>query len=543
MDVQLAGLQGTAVPAIINDIKRGESKAILGCAGTGKSVLLEYIYANVVDQKCTSKTALTGTAAINIKGITLHSWAGIGNVTTTVEELITKIKNNKQSKERWQKIKTLMIDEISMLDADLFDKLHLIGCSIRNNSNQLFGGIQLITFGDFLQLCPPANDLKFVFTSKIWNKYFTLPKRINILTKIYRQIKDQEYIKILNEIRIGIYSPAAKKALSQCVGRKLNTILDPLILFATKAEVAQKNQECFSKLTSKQVTFIAIDSGDLMYKMDLQKNCPAETFITLRVGCEVMLVKNINLKKGLVNGLKGKLVRFIDTGGTAPVIKEVGRGTVPPYPDTQFSSKFWRPIVLFEKHTEEIMIDPEEWLSESDGEVKAKRIQLPLTLAYASTIHKSQSKTLPFAQVNPQKIFTEGQAYVALSRVETIDCLSLTHPLQSFHIKADKTAIEYMAGAAPLATPSQTTSSLDVNINCNSFNDYNNINKPKIENNNNNSTSISINEFLKNKYNNTGGWKGHSPSKKRNILLTNDQSFEKELLIMNLPVSKFSKKQ
>ena len=198
--------------AVVED---GKSVFFTGSAGTGKSVLMRQIIAKLRDkykkeQDRVAVTASTGLAACNIEGITLHSFAGIGLGKEAAPELVKKIKRNPKLKTRWQRTKVLIIDEISMVDGDLYDKLEHIARAIRNNGRP-FGGIQLVVTGDFFQL-PPVPDqnrlAKFAFDAATWS---TSIEHTILLTHVFRQ-KDPTFANMLNEMRLGKLTPASVKA-------------------------------------------------------------------------------------------------------------------------------------------------------------------------------------------------------------------------------------------------------------------------------------------------------------------------------------------
>jgi ATP-dependent DNA helicase PIF1 len=200
---------------IIEIVNKGASVFFTGSAGTGKSVLMRAIIAKLRDfyskePDRVAVTASTGLAACNIEGITLHSFAGIGLGKEAAPELVKKIRRNQKLKQRWQRTKVLIIDEISMVDGDLFDKLEQIARSLRNNGMP-FGGIQLVVTGDFFQLppVPEKNSIaKFAFDAGTWN---TTIQHTILLTHVFRQ-KDPVFANMLNEMRLGKLTPQSIRA-------------------------------------------------------------------------------------------------------------------------------------------------------------------------------------------------------------------------------------------------------------------------------------------------------------------------------------------
>ena len=199
-------------------VDHGKSVFFTGSAGTGKSVLMRSIIAKLRDKyrrepDRVAVTASTGLAACVVEGITLHSFAGIGLGREPAPELIKKIKRNPQHKTRWQRTKVLIVDEISMVDGDLFDKLEQIARALRGNGRP-FGGIQVVVTGDFFQL-PPVPDknqiAKFSFDAATWN---TTIEHTILLTHVFRQ-KDPTFANMLNEIRLGKISPTTTQAFNR----------------------------------------------------------------------------------------------------------------------------------------------------------------------------------------------------------------------------------------------------------------------------------------------------------------------------------------
>jgi ATP-dependent DNA helicase PIF1 len=205
-------------------VEEGKSIFFTGSAGTGKSVLMKSIITRLRNMHAkepdrVAVTASTGLAAVNIDGTTLHSFAGIGLGKEPATELLKKIRRNPKIRQRWIRTRVLIIDEISMIDADLFDKLEHVARILRNNGSP-FGGIQLIVTGDFFQLPPvPEKDraAKFSFDAATWN---TCIEHTVLLTHVFRQ-KDATFAGMLNEMRLGRLTPASIRAF-QSLSRPLN---------------------------------------------------------------------------------------------------------------------------------------------------------------------------------------------------------------------------------------------------------------------------------------------------------------------------------
>lgn len=432
------------------DLVVNQSKSVFftGSAGTGKSVLMRAIIADL--RKKWSRepdriavTASTGLAACNIGGVTLHSFAGIGLGKEDVPTLVKKIRKNAKARNRWIRTKILVIDEISMVDGDLFDKLEGIARSLRNNGRP-FGGIQLVITGDFFQLPPvpdydnKARGVKFAFDAGTWS---TAIHHTIGLTEVFRQ-KDPVFANMLNEMRLGKITDDTIRAFKK-LSRQIS-YEDTLVateLFPTRQEVENSNEFRMRSLHGKLYNFEAADTGtvtDLGMRDKLLANMMAPKTLKLKKGAQVMLIKNMD--DGLVNGSLGSVVGFMDektfefydknpelydTAVAGEETEELQRArsslksnyaanTAQPnsggeYPLVRFS--------LPDGTTRDLLVTREEWKIElPSGEIQAQRQQLPLILAWALSIHKAQGQTLERVKIDLKKIFEKGQAYVALSR-------------------------------------------------------------------------------------------------------------------------------
>jgi ATP-dependent DNA helicase PIF1 len=351
---------------------------------------------------------------------------------------VRKIRKNPKAKKRWQKTKVLIIDEVSMVDGELFDKLEQIARTIRNNG-RVFGGIQLIITGDFFQL-PPVGEggrgAKFAFDAGTWT---TSIEHTIGLHHVFRQ-KDPVFANMLNEMREGRMTPASIASF-----RKLDRPLpasdgniEATELFPTRAEVDRSNNLRMQQLHGDMFSFAARDGGsivDVNQRNKLLSNCIAPEIVSLKKGAQVMLIKNKD--ETLVNGSLGKVrgfmteqmfnyyteneERFLDGTGDmqeGPTEMEIraqqkaslmGVNTEQVYPLVRFT--------ISDGTTRDLLCKRESWKYEQpNGEVQASREQVPLILAWALSIHKAQGQTLERVRVDLGRTFEKGQAYVALSR-------------------------------------------------------------------------------------------------------------------------------
>lgn len=370
----------------------GRNVFFTGSAGTGKSYLLRKIIGSL-PADVTVATASTGVAACHIGGITLHQFAGIGLGTASINACVDMAMKSASSI-IWKKCKHLIIDEVSMIEADYFQKVEYVARKIRK-SDKPFGGIQLILCGDFFQLPPVRkwNDkdkkkINFCFMSQAWKKCI---QDTFELKKVHRQ-EEQDFIDILNEVRIGKVSIESEKVLaataSQCI-EKDGILATRLCSHTQDADLI--NEGKLKDLPGDIRIFEALDSNPASSKMlDNQTTVPRR--LELKIGAQVMLLKNINVSKGLVNGARG-------------VVKE-------------FKNEL--PLVKFRNQL--YLAQPERWSLKTSTGVVARK-QVPLRLAWAFSIHKSQGLTLDCVEMSLNRVFEAGQAYVALSRAQSLKTL------------------------------------------------------------------------------------------------------------------------
>lgn len=415
MPVQI--LENPETERIIGFIKTGVNMFITGPGGTGKSTFIRGL---AEDFDNVHITAMTGCAALLLEcgAKTLHSWAGIGLGKDSIEKCIESIKRKTHVKKRWTGARILVIDEVSMLTPELFERLDKIGRALRKQPGKPFGGLQIILVGDFCQLPPIPKDLsgadvelKFLFESEIWDSSI---HTIVSLTKIWRQ-KDPIYQQVLNEVRMGLVSSESEQILRS----RMNTnwkdeSIKPTVLFSRNNDVDKVNEVNMKALESTVHVFTAqtvIDkskwtdtsmampdkTSDLFHfaESKLDNDASYSVLLELKIGTQVMLLVNTDIESGLVNGSRGIIVDFDKL------------------------RKF--PIVKFKKGEPRI-IEPYTWYSHDLPHIG--RQQIPLRVAYAITIHKSQGASIDSALVDIGKsTFEYGQAYVALSRVRSLEGL------------------------------------------------------------------------------------------------------------------------
>ena len=411
---------------VFNKYNERKNIFITGPGGTGKSALIKYIQKDAY-KKCLDiqVCALTGCAAVLLecKAKTVHSWAGIGLGNGSIEQVVSKIVKNKYAKSTWKHTDILIIDEVSMMSKKLFEMLDAIGKAIRKSSKP-FGGIQLIFSGDFYQL-PPVGDnlepdtIKFCFESQLWFETFKLENHI-ILSKIFRQT-DPIYQNILNQIREGRIKRSSNEILLETVGKHISDDLPimPTKLFPKRSQVDYINVEKMINLEGKEYEYkvkyhsdLEMTSKERILRMQfsqeqiktelmyLQSNLRCDEIVKLKVGAQVMCIVNIQLDNGdiICNGAQGKVV---------------GLSCEENYPIVKYNNGYQMTMM---RHI---------WSSETIPGIGIS--QVPLILAWALTIHKSQGATMDLAEVDVGSgIFECGQTYVALSRVKSLQGLYLT---------------------------------------------------------------------------------------------------------------------
>ena len=409
---------------IVDMAKEGGSLFFTGCAGTGKTFTLRSVI-DALSPTVTFVTAMTGIAASLLpNGTTLHSFVGFGHGSGEKEQLLKKVKSNRRAVAQWRAAKTLIIDEVSMLSDEMFEMIDYIGREVRGRRTVPFGGVQLICCGDFFQLPPVSRKsdppVKYCFTSPLWAE--VVGKSSFELTEIFRQ-KDQKLIDLLNDIRYGTMSVSTNR-LIQSLRRDimLPTGIVPTMLVPMNSTADSINICQLEKLP--QISSPLYTANDWALDPYTQELLPKLTLfpdrLYLREGAQVMLLKNkpdfklYNGSRGVVIGFREK--KFIDTSK----IGYIGCSS------TASGGPELLPLVRFGDGQEIIVgLDSFELEGIGQGRVRARRIQLPLRLSWAITIHKSQGMSLDFLKVDASKSFEAGQAYVALSRARTLEGLQI----------------------------------------------------------------------------------------------------------------------
>ncbi|HWB34099.1 MAG TPA: PIF1 family ATP-dependent DNA helicase [Candidatus Paceibacterota bacterium] len=411
-------------------LKTGANVFLTGEPGSGKTYTVNAYVAWLREHGIEPAiTASTGIAATHIGGYTIHSWSGIGIKKHLSSYDLDRITQNEKVVGRVRSAKILIIDEISMLSAATFSMVEAVCREVRGN-HQPFGGLQVLLVGDFFQLPPVVSrednneetglfsgskgleiepvaehersesevrgsvsnpSTQFAFSSSAWK---SLNPLVCYLEEQHRQ-EDDDFLNILGAIRSGDIDETHREMLAS--RRKTRAEAGVTQLFSHNADVNQINDQELAKISEVARVFSMTSRGPDRLVDALKRGCLSPESLALKVGARVMFTKNDVAGRSYVNGTLGTVTDFSQTG--YPVVKT-------------HSGK-------------SLVVEPAEWQIVDQGRVLAQITQLPLRLAWAMTVHKSQGMSLDAAHMDLRQAFEYGQGYVALSRVRTLSGLSL----------------------------------------------------------------------------------------------------------------------
>ena len=381
----------------LNILKTGNNVFITGSAGTGKTYLLNQFIFYLKSRKIApTVVAPTGIAASHLQGQTIHSYFSLGIRADIDSYYIESLLEKKYLQTRFSKLKVLIVDEISMVSPEMFSSMDRILRAFKKD-NSPFGGIQVVLSGDFFQLPPISKvfkDKRFAWQSPSWKE---LALKTCYLEQKYRQ-DDNVLIGILDEIRSGRVSTNTYDILNSRYHKDLSIDFEPTKLYTHNIDIDRINSDELAKINNTTHTFKYKSEGSAKNIEKIFKSSLVLEELTLKKDAVVMFIKN-NHEKGYINGTTGVVIDF-DKQTNLPIIK-TSDGVV-------------------------VHLDLEDWSMENEStNIVAKVSQIPLKLAWAITIHKSQGMTLDAAEIDLSKTFEVGQGYVALSRIKNIDGLRL----------------------------------------------------------------------------------------------------------------------
>lgn len=392
----------------------GRNFLLTGPAGTGKSYVMKKLFEYLEYHSYPfGKTASTGTAAVNIGGSTVFSFMGIGLGEGSNDYVLSQVLKNKKAKSRIRGCKALIIDEISMMKASTLDKIKYVFQKVRGSLPQF------VWVGDFAQLPPVFRDGEsdgLAFESETWK---TGKFQVLMLDQLVRQDETTKFAQLLQELRVGNVDNLS--ILQERVGAKFKDGIGAVKLYCKNINVDAENNRRLGQIKERSFIFNSIDDGQDHHIAFFDKNCPAPKRLEIKVGAQVMLLKNLDLEMELFNGAVGN-VTSVTTAGV----------------EVQFK-------------TGKFLINREPWEIKDQGfnkdgnltlKVVASRKQIPLKLAWASTVHKCQGATLDHAEIDISEAFESGQAYTALSRVRNLNSLSLK-PFKPSKVRANQKALNF----------------------------------------------------------------------------------------------------
>jgi ATP-dependent DNA helicase PIF1 len=396
-------------------LKTGANVFLTGEPGAGKThtinAYVDYLRAHEIEPAI---TASTGIAATHIGGLTIHSCSGIGIKPKLTRYDIDKIATNEHVVRRISKTQVLIIDEVSMLPPDTLTSVDMVCREIKQN-NEPFGGMQVVFVGDFFQLPPimkkepvvnkndpynqdifedgamPNQSVRFAYGSKAWEDARPI---ICYISEQHRQ-DDNTFLSVLSAIRKNEFNEDHMEHIVGRVVEREESKKHYPKLFSHNVDVDTVNTEMLGKIDSVSQVYKMKSLGNTTLVAILKKGCLSPETLYLKIGAEVMCTKN-NAKDGYVNGTLGVVVGF---------------DSINKYPIIQISNG------------RKITIEPAEWVVEENGKIKASISQIPLRLAWAITVHKSQGMSMDKAVMDLSSVFEYGQGYVALSRVRNLDGL------------------------------------------------------------------------------------------------------------------------
>ncbi|HEY1064158.1 MAG TPA: HRDC domain-containing protein [Candidatus Saccharimonadales bacterium] len=368
----------------------GANVFLTGPPGAGKTyVLNEFIQRARRRGKNVAVTASTGIAATHLNGTTIHSWSGLGIRDSLTHHDLQWLADNDRLRKRYNATDILVLDEVSMLHGSRLDMINA-ACKLLRQNEQAFGGLQVVLVGDLFQLPPvsPGREVfDFAHLSAAWQE---LELRICYISEQHRQAEDG-LLDLLTALRSGDFEDSHLELLNTRKGQD-SAGITVTRLYTHNRDVDSINDKHLKALHVDSKTYTMATKGAQAKVEQLVKGVLAPDKLQLKQGAEVMFVAN-NFAEGFVNGSRGQVIGFKDN---------------------------W-PLVRLHDNERIIKVEPHSWSLTEDGRVRAEVAQIPLRLAWAITVHKSQGMSLDAAEIDLSQAFTPGMGYVALSRVRSLD--------------------------------------------------------------------------------------------------------------------------
>lgn len=379
----------------LNVMLGGSSVFLTGPPGAGKTyVLNQFVRRALRTGKTIAITASTGIAATHIGGTTIHSWSGLGIRDFLTDKDMIWLRANERLEKRYRSTDILVIDEVSMLHGARLDMVDTVAKLLRDDQSP-FGGLQVILVGDLFQLPPITRGggvVDFAHTSSAWSE---LNPQICYLEEQHRQ-SGGGLLDVLEAMREGELQDHHGDILRSRMEASPQSSLPITRLYAHNIDVEAINNKHLADITEETHVYTMRTHGGAAKVDQLRRSVLAPESLELKVGAEVMFVAN-NFTQKFVNGSRGRVVGFQDD---LPLVKLVAKDKT-------------------------IKVESHSWSLQEDGKKRAEVIQLPLRLAWAITIHKSQGMSLDGAEIDLSRTFEPGMGYVALSRVRSLEGIYL----------------------------------------------------------------------------------------------------------------------
>jgi len=415
----------------LRSVLRGHNTLIVGGAGTGKSFLIARIR-SALNRRAhpLAVCATTGLAAWQSEGVTLHSFAGMGLCQGDITPHLKKLLGNRQKLKEWRALQTLLVDEVSMLEADFLEKLARAARETRSSAEP-FGGVQLVFLGDLAQ-CPPIckeRQRRYFFEAAVWP---SLQMRCVNLVENFRQAEDAPFRHLLARMRLARLLPEDGRLLrTRLISAHPEVDRASLLKLCSRRDTAERiNNAEMARITGDshhyESDYLQYDANGLALPSDSsssggqqqQKTFPVDGKLTLKLGVQVILCINLNPVNGLLNGSRGTVTSF----------RAAENGTI------------LYPMVQFENGSS-VLVLPYTWNTYKSGVLAESFTQVPLLMRYAMTIHRAQGLTLERVLIT-MDFFEPGQGYVAFSRVRHLSDLYVEQ-VEMRTIVADKAVIDF----------------------------------------------------------------------------------------------------